>query len=112
MSEASELNTSGIWPVEFKVLVKIDKIGEKTAGGIIIPNTTKDKQELAHTKATVIAVGGNSFEDWKEPIPKPGSRVIMAMYAGYLNKGDDGEEYRLCQDKEIAALLDTPADGS
>jgi co-chaperonin GroES (HSP10) len=50
-------------------------------------------------------MGGNAFEDWQEPIPKVGDMIWYAKYAGYVVKGDDGVEYRLANDKDIAAIV-------
>ena len=100
-------NESGIQPVEFKVLVKVDELEEVTEGGIIIPEDVRAKEALAIANATLIAVGGNAFTEpnWKGLIPQPGMRVIIAKYSGNLLKGSDGVEYRLCSDKDIAAIL-------
>lgn len=101
-------NKSGIYPVEYKVLVKVDKIEEKTQGGIILPDTVKDQESMAHTRGVLIAIGGNAFCHLEEPIPRPGMRVIIAKYSGLFTVGEDGEEYRLMNDKDIAALLEDP----
>ena len=99
-------NTSGIQPVEYKVLVLPEKIEEKTEGGIYMPDSTKEKEEWAQIKATLIAVGGSAFcdPDWKKPIPQIGDQVYIAKYAGNFIEGKDGKEYRLCSDKDIGAI--------
>ena len=99
-------NTSGIQPVEYKVLVLPEQIEEKTEGGIILPDTTKEKEEWAQIKATLVAVGGNAFKDpdWNEPVPQIGDQVYIAKYAGNFIEGIDGKEYRLCNDKDIAGI--------
>ena len=99
-------NKSGIQPVEYKVLVLPEQIEEKTEGGIILPDTTKEKEEWAQIKAVLVAVGGNAFKDpdWNEPVPQIGDQVYIAKYAGNFIEGKDGEEYRLCNDKDIGAI--------
>ena len=99
-------NTSGIQPVEYKVLVLPEKIEEKTEGGIILPDQTKEKEEWAQIKATLIAVGGNAFKDpdWQKPVPQIGHQVYSAKYAGNFLEGEDGKEYRRWRDKDIAAI--------
>lgn len=99
-------NTSGIQPVEYKVLVLPTKIDEKTDGGIIYPDQTHEKEEWAQIRAVVVALGGNAFKDpdWKEPVPQIGDQIIMAKYAGNFIEGDDGKEYRIVNDKDIAAI--------
>ena len=98
-------NESGICPVEFKVLVLLDKVEEKTDGGIYLPEQTREKEEWASQRGTLIAVGGNAFEDWKGAIPKPGDRVYAARYAGSNVDGKDGKTYQLMNDKELAAII-------
>ncbi len=98
-------NTSGIQPVEYKVLVKLDPAETMSKGGIITSvGTESDRVRMAQVKGTLVARGGNAFGDWKGYRPEPGVRVMISMHAGIICEGDDGEEYRLCQDKDIAAV--------
>ena len=103
-------NTSGIQPVEYKVLVLPEQVEEKTEGKygspIIMPDTTKEKEEWAQIKALLVAIGGNAFKDpdWEQPVPQIGDQVYIAKYAGNFIEGKDGKEYRLCSDKDIAAV--------
>jgi chaperonin GroES len=99
------MNASGIQPVDVRILVKPDAAEEKTAGGIIIPDATKDRQKFATIKATVVAVGPNAFKDWGVGNGvEPGGRVYVAQYAGARVKGDDGEEYVLMNDEDVTAV--------
>ena len=101
-------NNSGIQPVDYRVLVKPETLEEKTEGGIVIPDTIRGRHDMAGIKATLVAVGVQAFEDVKDPAqrPKAGSIVAISKYAGYLIKGKDGVEYRLINDKDVAAVLD------
>jgi chaperonin GroES len=99
-------NKSGISPVEYKVLIKQDVVEEKTSGGIILAAETKNREQMAQSKATIIAVGGNAFEDWIGTVPKRGERVLTAQFAGVKADGADGEEYRLINDKDITAVIE------
>ena len=99
------MNNSGIKPVDTKALVLPDVVEEKTAGGIIIPETAKDKQRYATQKASLIAIGQSCFAEWIEK-PAVGSRVLISQYAGTIVKGDDGAEYRIINDEDICALLE------
>lgn len=99
-------NKSGIIPLEYRVLVYLEQAETVTAGGIVIPETVREREAAAATKATLLAAGGNAFEDWKDARrPCPGDNVLVSKYAGQLYKGLDGKEYRICNDKDIAALL-------
>lgn len=97
-------NPSRLQPVEFKILVKPDKVDEMS-GPLFVPAHVRDKLQLAEIKSTLIASGGNAFEDWAGVKPQPGDRVYIAKYAGLYVKGEDGEEYRLCNDKDVVAII-------
>lgn len=99
------MNESGLHPVEFKILVKLDTVDEKSSGGIIIPATLRDKQQMMQVEATLIAYGGNAFEDWKGCIPDAGDHIYVGRAAGYQVRGVDGEKYQLMNDKDIAAII-------
>lgn len=103
-------NESGIVPVDVKVLVYPDPVEEKTAGGIIRPDALRDKEKYASTKGTLVAVGPNAFAEWgSDNVLQAGDRIVTAQYAGVNVKGDDGREYRLCNDEEIIATLPVTA---
>lgn len=107
---APVVNTSGIEPTEYKVLVKPKTVDEKSKGGIIIPETSKDREQYAQMEGELIAVSPLAFtyDDWKDATdkrPKPGDRVLFAKFAGAIVKGKDGIEYRLANDKDVAAVL-------
>lgn len=100
------MNASGIEPVDLKVLVRPDPAEERTAGGIIIPDATKDKQKFAAVKATLISKGPNAFREWGEGnAPDPGQRILMAQYAGARVKGADDQDYVLMNDEDVIAVL-------
>ena len=96
---------SQIQPVEYKVLIELEALKEKTSGGIILPDDRKDRDQMAQTMATLKAVGGNAFSDWKGPIPKVGDRVLVDKYAGVRPDRDENNPLRLCMDKDICAIL-------
>lgn len=98
-------NTSGTIPVEYKVLVLPDPVEERTSGGLWKPDIVKEQEKWRTSKATLIAVGGNAFEDWNPPVPKPGDRVYVSIAAGIIHEGADGREYRLVNDKDIVAII-------
>ncbi len=98
-------NTSGYKPLDLVALVHPDPVEAVTAGGIIIPEATQDKQKYHTQKATLIAVGKSCFAQWIEK-PQPGTRVLIVQYAGTLLKGDDGKEYRIIREDDIIAELE------
>jgi chaperonin GroES len=100
-------NTSGIVPVDLRILVKPDAVEEKI-GNVFLPDQHKDKLKYAATKATVIAVGCNAYEKWGEEArkPKPGDRVLFAQYTGAREKGRDGEDYVIMNDEDLLAVIE------
>lgn len=101
-------NESGIYPVEYRVLIAPIEVQEKTKGGIIIPDETKERDQFAQMKGTLVAVSPLAFtyDDWKgAEKPKPGDQVLFAKYAGAVVDGKDGRKYRIVNDKDIAAVL-------
>lgn len=100
------MNASGIEPLDLKVLVRPDSAEKVTKGGIIVPDSTADRQKFAVVKADLIAVGSNAFKEWGiGNAPAAGSRILMAQYAGARVKGADGEDYVLMNDEDCIALL-------
>lgn len=98
------VNKSGIQPLEYKVLILPYEIEEKTSGGIIITDTLKEQEGWAQVRGTLVAKGASAFTDWKDG-PDLGSEVYFAKYQGILVPGGDGKEYRLCNDKDVAAVV-------
>lgn len=106
------VNTSGLQPVEYKILILPEQAEEtderlksaKAAGLVLIDKTT-EREKMAQVKGRLIAVGGNAFVDWIGRVPQVGDIVYFAKYAGYVIKGDDGQEYRLANDKDVSAVL-------
>lgn len=102
-------NTSGISPVEYNVLVKVEKVEKVTAGGIIKPDSIEDRQNAMFTKGVLVAVSPLAFtyERWPEGSrkPRPGDRVMITKAAGREVDGEDGEKYKILKDKDIEAIL-------
>jgi chaperonin GroES len=106
------MNTSGLTPLEFFVVVELDPQEEKTAGGIILLEKAKDQDKLATQEGTLIAVSPHAFtyaEGWPEGSkPEVGQRVLFKRYAGHLHERE-GRSYRLLNDKDLVAIVDVPA---
>lgn len=102
-------NPSGIIPTEYKVLIKPKTVEEVTKGGIIIPETAREKEQYAAMEGTIVAQSpiAFQFDNWppNARIPQPGDTVIYAKYAGAVIKGRDGQDYRLINDKDVGAIL-------
>ena len=93
-----------IRPLQDRVIVKRIEEQEKTKGGIIIPDTAKEKP----MEGKVIAVGkGKVLEDGKiHPLDvKAGDRVLFAKYAGTEVK-IDGEEHLIMREEDILGVIE------
>ena len=91
-------------PLHDRVVVKRLEEEEKTAGGIIIPDTAKEKPQ----QGKVIAVGkGRILEDGKviPLVVKEGDRVLFSKYAGTDIKFD-GEEHLIMREDDILAIFE------
>jgi chaperonin GroES len=89
-------------PLHDRVVVRRIEEKESIKGGIIIPDSAKEKQQ----EGEVIAVGSGKREKG-ELIPldvKPGDRVLFGKYSGTEIKLDD-EEYLILREEEILAKL-------
>lgn len=104
------INTSGIEPLDLRVLVFPDTVDEKI-GSIIVPEQVKERDKYAQIRATVVAVGENAWEEAssRSPgfvAPKAGDRVIIQKYGGIDLEGPkDGKMYRLLNDQDILGRL-------
>ena len=90
-------------PLGGKVIVEILKAEDKTKGGIIIPDTAKEKPQ----EAKVIAVGsGKTLENGKVVAPdvKAGDIIIFGKYSGSEVKVDD-KEYLIIDSDDILAIV-------
>jgi chaperonin GroES len=93
-----------IRPLGDRILVKRIKEEEKTKGGIIIPDTAKEKPQ----EGEVVAVGkGKTTEEGKllPPDVKAGDRILFGKYAGSEVKLE-GEEHLILREDDILGVLD------
>jgi len=92
-----------IKPLNERVLVIRVKEEQKTAGGIIIPDTAKEKPQ----EGKVIAVGSGKMVESGKRIPlqvKEGDRVLFSKYAGNEIK-IDGVEHLIMREDDILGVL-------
>jgi chaperonin GroES len=91
-------------PLHDRVLVKRLDEGEQKVGGIIIPDTAKEKPQQAEVKA----VGNGKLLDSGERVAldvKPGDRILFGKYSGSEIK-IGGEEYLIVTEDEILGVLE------
>jgi chaperonin GroES len=92
-------------PLYDRILVKRVEAKEQIRGGIIIPDTAKEKP----MEATVEAVGEGKFDEKGKRIPldvKAGDRILIGKYAGTEIKIDD-QELLILREDEVLAVIET-----
>jgi chaperonin GroES len=96
-------------PLRDRVVVERSEAEEKTAGGIVLPDTAKDKPK----RGRVVAVGsGRILENGevKTIEVKPGDEVLFGAYAGTEVK-IDGKEYLVLNESEVLAVVESDGKG-
>ena len=103
------MNSSGIKPIEYNVVLKQDAVDEQTSGGVYLSGETQDREKHAQTRGIILAMSpmAFAFDDWPdgEPIPEIGERVVFARHSGTFVEGADGQEYRVVKDRDIVGVL-------
>ena len=91
-------------PLHDRVVVRRIEADEKTKGGIIIPDTAKEKPQ----QGKVIAAGKGKAKDDGKVLPldvKAGDTILFGKYSGQDIK-IDGEEYLIMREDEVLAVLE------
>ena len=91
-------------PLQDRVIVKRIEEEETTKGGIIIPDTAKEKP----IEGEVVAVGGGKLNDAgsKQPLEvKAGDKVLFGKYAG-TDIQIEGEEHLIMREDDIIAIIE------
>jgi chaperonin GroES len=97
-------------PLHDRVVVRRLAAEERTAGGIIIPDTVKEKPQ----QAIVVGVGPGSRNDRGELVPldvRAGDKVLFAKWSG-TDVLIDGEEMLILKESEILGIVDESASSS
>ena len=96
-------------PLHDRIIVQRIDEGEQKIGGIIIPDTAKEKPQ----QGKVIAVGKGKVEKDGKVTPldvKDGDTILFGKYSGQEIK-IDGEEYLIMREDEVLAVLENGASG-
>ena len=94
-------------PLHDRVLVRRVEAEERTAGGIIVPDTAKEKPQ----EGEVIAVGPGTLDDRGEPRPldvKAGDRVLFGRWSG-TEVRLEGEELLIMKESDVMGILEGAA---
>ncbi|HEU5191986.1 MAG TPA: co-chaperone GroES [Methylomirabilota bacterium] len=91
-------------PLHDRILVKRIEEGEVRKGGIIIPDTAKEKPQ----EGKVIAAGNGKVSEDGKRIPldvKAGDKILFGKYSGSEVKVDD-EEYLILREEDVLAIIE------
>lgn len=92
-----------IRPLQDRMIVRRLSEEEKTAGGIIIPDSAKEKPQ----EGEVLAVGnGKVLDNGKVQVPdvKPGDKILFSKYSG-AEVNIDGEEYLVVREDDVLGVV-------
>ncbi len=101
---ALTLSVSTVKPLGDRVFIKVTASEEKTAGGIFLPETAKEKPQVGEIAA--VGPGKRSDDGTRQEVEvKVGDKVLYSKYAGTdIKLGTD--EYVLLSEKDILAIVD------
>ena len=91
-------------PLHDRILVKREDEGEEKIGGIIIPDTAKEKPQ----RGKVVAVGNGKVTEEGKRVAldvKSGDRILFGKYAGNEVK-IDGDDYLILREEDVLAILE------
>jgi co-chaperonin GroES (HSP10) len=108
--QAISTNTSGIRPLDYKILVLPQEVNRKTKGGLILADQTVEKEEFGRKEGILVAKSPMAFKnpDWpdNEPTPQVGDRVMFSKYQAEQVQGRDGATYWIMNDKSVLAMIE------
>jgi chaperonin GroES len=90
-------------PLHDRILVKRIEEGEQVVGGIIIPDTAKEKPQ----QGKVVAVGAGKIDEKGKRLPldvKDGDTILFGKYSGQEIKLD-GEEFLIMREDEVLGVI-------
>src|SRR5258708_7052228 len=100
----SRFTMKGFRPLGDRILIKRIKEEEKTKGGIIIPDTAKEKPQ----EGKVVAVGKGKYDDNGKLVPievKAGDKILFGKYSGSEIKLE-GEDHLILREDDILGILE------
>ena len=94
-----------VTPLHDRLIIQRLEEGEQTIGGIIVPDSAKEKPQ----RGKVFAVGQGKVRDdgtRQPPDVKDGDTILFGKYSGQEIK-IDGEDYLIMREDEVLAIIDT-----
>jgi chaperonin GroES len=100
-----EVSDMKVTPLHDRIIVLRVESDEKTAGGIIIPDTAKEKPQ----EGKIIAVGPGRLDTEGKRVPpevKAGERILFARYGGTEIR-IDGKEYLIMKESDVLGVIES-----
>ena len=99
-------NFKKVTPIAYTVLVEVEKPAEKTAGGIYLSDTSREREAMVNTVGTILEMAESSFseEHWN-PKPKIGDKILFEKLAGQQIEVN-GKNARLIKDEQVRAIVE------
>ena len=91
-----------VQPLADRIIVEVLEAREKTKGGILLPDSAKEKPQ----EAKVVAVGKGKVSDDGKVVPlelKPGDKILFGKYTGTEITVDD-KEYLILKEEDVLAI--------
>ena len=111
IASAPQKATSVPEPKGWRILIAIPEVEEKTAGGILKADITKDIEQTSTVIGLVLKMGGQCYNDVSRFGPEPwcneGDFVLIGAYKG-VRFTVHGTEFRLINDDTVQAVVDDP----
>ncbi len=99
-------NESGLKPAGRAVLVKPYQ-PERKQSMIVMPDEVSGRDQMIEQRAVVIEAGPSAWCDEPQPRARPGDKVLVSRFAGFMATGTkDNEKYRFINDRDIFALIE------
>jgi chaperonin GroES len=92
-----------VQPLADRILVEVLEASEKTKGGIVLPDSAKEKPQ----EAKVVAVGKGKVSEGGKAVPlelKAGDKILFGKYSG-TEITVDGKEYLILKEEDVLALV-------
>ncbi len=100
---AVSLSVSNVQPLGDRVFIKVSQSEEKTAGGILLPDTAKEKPQIGEVAA--VGDGKRNDDGSRQPVEvNVGDKILYSKYAGTEIKLGD-EDYVLLAERDILAVV-------
>lgn len=97
-------------PQGYKILIAIPQVKEETDGGLLLPDSLRDRETTASILGYVVSMGEDAYKDeskFSEPWCKEGDWIIFRSYSG-TRLNIEGSEFRIINDDTVEATVEDP----